>query len=100
MTTRSKNRLIASALAAAVLSTLSLSSALAADEGKSKSPDPAQIARGAKAWAQVCNRCHNLRDPKEINDEDWSVSVTHMRVRGNIPGQVARDIEAFLKASN
>ncbi len=65
-----------------------------------KSPDPAQIARGAKAWVNQCTRCHNLRNVKDQTDGEWTVSVTHMRVRGNIPGQVARDIEAFLKASN
>lgn len=62
--------------------------------------DPAQIARGAKAWAETCNRCHNLRDPKELVDYEWHVSVTHMRIRGNLPGDLARDILAFLKASN
>ncbi len=63
-------------------------------------PDPAQIARGAKAWADNCARCHNLRSPGELSDEEWTVSVTHMRVRANIPGNVAEDIIAFLKASN
>jgi mono/diheme cytochrome c family protein len=62
--------------------------------------DPAQFARGAKAWVQQCGRCHALRNVKDQTDGEWSVSVSHMRVRGNIPGQVARDIEAFLKASN
>lgn len=65
-----------------------------------KAPDPAQFARGAKAWAQVCSNCHNLRDPKELTDRNWDVTVNHMRLRANIPGQVARDIKAFLKASN
>ena len=59
-----------------------------------------QLARGAKAWANNCSRCHGLRDPKELNDNDWVVSVTHMRVRANLPGNIARDIEAFLKSSN
>ncbi len=63
-------------------------------------PDPAQIARGAKAWADNCARCHNLRSPKELTDEEWMVSVTHMRVRANIPGNISDDIIAFLKASN
>ncbi|MCH8322214.1 MAG: cytochrome c [Proteobacteria bacterium] len=62
--------------------------------------DPAQIARGAKAWADQCGRCHNVRAPAEFNDEDWYVAVTHMRVRGNIPGDVIRDIQAFLMATN
>ena len=68
-----------------------------ADEHKS---DPAQVGRGAKAWAENCARCHNLRDPKELEDYEWDVTVSHMRVRANLPGDVARDIAAFLKASN
>ncbi len=71
-----------------------------AAEDNDQQPDPAQIARGAKAWAETCNRCHNLRSPDELPDEDWDVSVTHMRVRANLPGQLARDIAAFLKSSN
>ena len=71
----------------------------AAAAGK-KSNDPAQIARGAKAWVTQCTRCHNLRNVKDQTDGEWTVSVTHMRVRGNIPAQIARDIAAFLKASN
>lgn len=93
-----KLRLLPGALAAAVVFTLSLSSPIEAAEDKKN--DPMQIARGAKAWAQTCNRCHNLRDPKELSDDDWAVSVMHMRVRGNIPGQLARDIAEFLKSSN
>lgn len=63
-------------------------------------PDPMQIARGAQSWADNCGRCHNIRAPKELTDEDWEVSVMHMRVRANIPGDVARDIAEFLKQSN
>lgn len=69
----------------------------AADKAKK---DPMQFARGAKAWSQRCESCHNLRGPKEFSDSDWDTIVTHMRVRANLPGDVARDIVAFLKASN
>ncbi len=65
-----------------------------------KKADPAQFARGAKAWAENCNRCHNTRDPKELQDYEWHVSVTHMQLVTGLPGNVARDIMAFLKASN
>ena len=65
-----------------------------------KKKDPAQFARGAKAWAENCNRCHNVRDPKELTDWEWEVSVNHMAKLGNIPRNIARDIEAFLKGSN
>lgn len=73
-----------------------------AEETVSEKPsaDPAQFARGAKAWKDNCARCHNLRDPKELTDLEWEISVTHMRARANLPGDIAEDIKAFLKASN
>ena len=61
--------------------------------------DGAAAARGAKAWANHCSRCHNLRSPSELNAELWDVSVQHMRVRANLPGSVADDIKAFLISS-
>lgn len=61
--------------------------------------DTAAVARGAKAWANNCGRCHNLRSPSELNAELWHVSVQHMRVRANLPGSVADDIKAFLISS-
>jgi cytochrome c5 len=73
---------------------------LAANDTADAMPDPAQIGRGAKAWADTCQRCHNLRDPNEFSDKNWSVIVNHMRVIAPLPGQEAEDIKAFLKASN
>ncbi len=61
--------------------------------------DAAAVARGAKAWANACGRCHNLRSPSELNAELWDVSVQHMRVRANLPGPVADDIKLFLMSS-
>lgn len=61
--------------------------------------DAAAVARGAKAWANACGRCHNLRSPSELNAELWDVSVQHMRVRANLPGSVADDIKLFLMSS-
>lgn len=60
----------------------------------------AQFARGAQTWADNCSRCHNMRAPKELRDDQWRAAVTHMRVRGNLTGQEARDVLAFLQASN
>ncbi len=92
---------IAQALAVSLL--LLGTQAMAAGDGKGKKadkPDPMQVVRGAKAWKNNCGRCHNLRSPKELNDEEWDVSVAHMRVRANLLGFEAEDIKAFLKASN
>ena len=56
--------------------------------------------QGAKIWAETCNRCHNMRSPTDLTDEQWVASVFHMRVRAGMTGQQARDVLAFLQASN
>lgn len=60
----------------------------------------AQIAEGAQAWQANCGRCHNLRNIQDQTDEEWDVSVNHMRIRANLPGPVAESIKAFLQNSN
>ncbi len=90
-----KNLILATSLSGMVFAP-----GLAFAEDETAQADPAQIARGAKAWAEQCSRCHNIRAPSELTDEDWYVSVTHMRVRANIPGKMIEDIIAFLQASN
>jgi cytochrome c5 len=58
------------------------------------------VARGAKAWADNCERCHNRRDPKEFRDDQWQVIMSHMRAQCLLTGEETRDILAFLQASN
>lgn len=58
------------------------------------------INRGAKAWANTCARCHNIRSASEFRDDLWQPIVNHMRIRAGIPGSMARDILAYLQASN
>lgn len=62
--------------------------------------DSATLARGALQWANNCNRCHNMRDPKEFRDDLWEPIVAHMRIRAGLTGQQARDILYFLQSSN
>ena len=57
-------------------------------------------ARGAKLYSDNCGRCHNARGSRLLPDRHWRAVVQHMRVIGGIPGDQARDIEAFLRASN
>jgi len=86
--------LILSSLAALGLA-LSASAAIAADY-----PEKGNFVKGAKAWADNCVRCHNLRDAKELRDDQWITTVFHMRVRGGLTGQETRDILTFLQQSN
>lgn len=62
--------------------------------------DAAAVSHGARAWADNCGGCHNLRSPQDLADAQASVAVAHMRVRAKLPGDMARDILAFLQASN
>ncbi len=84
----------------AVLASAGLAIGAAEAAEKKAKDDPAQLGRGAKAWVEHCARCHNLRSPGDFADNEWDVIVNHMRVRANLPGDMARDIKAFLKGSN
>jgi mono/diheme cytochrome c family protein len=63
-------------------------------------PEEGDSAAGAKAWSENCARCHNMRSPAELRDDQWITTVFHMRVRAGLTGQEARDILTFLQGSN
>ncbi len=92
--------LLGIALASATLVYSSISTANAEQTAQPKKTDPMLIVKGAKAWKENCGRCHNFRSPKELTDEEWDVSVSHMRVRANLSKEDADAVKAFLKASN
>ena len=101
-----KNRLFKLMLAAMIAVPLALGVLLlerpaqAANAVVATQSDVMQFARGAKTWANNCARCHNMRDPKELRDDQWRAVVSHMRVRGNLTGKEARDVLMFLQGSN
>lgn len=90
------------AMASVLLSTASLVTLAADTSQPAQAPtqDAAQFARGAAEWQQLCGSCHNLRSPSELTNAEWDVAMGQMRVRAGLTGQQARDITAFLKASN
>lgn len=63
-------------------------------------PEKGDFQKGAKAWAENCVRCHNMRDPKDLRDDQWITTAFHMRVRAGLTGQKTRDILTFLQESN
>jgi len=73
----------------------SASAAVAADF-----PAPGNANNGAKVWADNCGRCHNIRGPKELRDDQWITTMFHMRMRGGLTGQDTRDVLSFMLASN
>jgi len=84
-------------IAMAFMLVLTTSSVAMSEPGEPPSGDPV---RGAKYYSDNCGRCHNLRGPMEHRDRDWSIIITHMRITAGLPGQQARDIYAFMAASN
>ncbi len=71
--------------------------AWAAAAAETRAGDPV---RGARFYSDNCGRCHNARPPNEHTNRDWSIVMTHMRIVAGLPGQQARDVHAFLTASN
>ena len=58
------------------------------------------LGKGADVYGATCGRCHNPRSPVERSDREWIVIINHMRVRANLTGDEARDVLAFLMATN
>lgn len=85
---------------AAVFALMFSMSAVAAPEAEPAKHDPMAFARGAKAWADNCTRCHNMRDPRDFRDDQWATVMQHMRLRAGLTGQETRDILKFLQGSN
>ena len=63
-------------------------------------PQAGNFSSGSKVWADNCNRCHNMRGPKELRDDQWISTSFHMRLRAGLTGQETRDLITFLQASN
>lgn len=63
-------------------------------------PEAGNFSTGSKVWADNCNRCHNIRGPKELRDDQWITTAFHMRIRGGLTGQETRDVITFLQEAN
>ena len=102
MNTRIRPLLVAvlSMLVALTAVVLAATAVLAQETAADTPSDPARFARGAQAWSSHCARCHNMRDPQELNDRQWEAVMAHMRVRAGLSAEQARDILAFLQGSN
>lgn len=74
--------------------------AVAEEAAASAQDDPMKFANGAKTWADTCARCHNMRDPKSLRDDQWRAAIAHMRVRAGLTGEEAENVLVFLQQSN
>ncbi len=55
---------------------------------------------GAKVYAWNCGSCHSERWPKERNDADWKMIMTHMRVRANLTADQTAAVLSYLQENN
>lgn len=76
----------ASLFGPALLLTLAFAGVAHAETSATTQDDPGRFARGAKAWANNCASCHNLRPASDLRDDQWGVVVAHMRVRADLTG--------------
>lgn len=88
------NKSLLTVLFTFVLITAGMSSPVSAQETEG------DFVRGARLWSENCMRCHNVRDPKELRDDQWVTTTYHMRIRAGLTGQEVRDIIVFLQKSN
>jgi len=86
--------------AALLAATLLASAGLATTVKAADYPEAGNFSDGSKVWADNCNRCHNMRGPKELRDDQWISTSFHMRMRAGLTGQETRDVITFLQASN
>jgi mono/diheme cytochrome c family protein len=63
-------------------------------------PAQGDFALGAQQWADNCTRCHNLRGPNDLRDDQWITTMFHMRLRAGLTGNETQNILTFLQASN
>ena len=97
MKTKLLKTLKTGSVAVLIITGLSLISTSFAGEENDRKGD---FVRGARTWADNCIRCHSVRDPKELRDDQWITTSFHMRIRGGLTGQQVRDVIAFLQMSN
>lgn len=90
----------AASFGSVVLLAMAMAGGVHAETALGSQDDPGRFARGARAWANNCASCHNLRPASDLRDDQWRVVVAHMRVRADLTGQEARDILKFLQESN
>ena len=95
--------LVPAAVISAVLGlgALAAQSPAAAEEATTTTKsDPMQFVNGSKTWATTCARCHNMRDPKSLRDDQWRAAIAHMRVRAGLTAEEAENVLVFLQQSN
>jgi len=63
-------------------------------------PEKGDFAAGSKTWSENCTRCHNMRSPTDLRDDQWLTTMFHMRQRAGLTGQETRDVLTFLQGSN
>ncbi len=80
----------------AVLVVLLISGACFSSAYVAPRPEPGR----AEIWASTCSRCHRMRSPASLSDEEWGLVVHHMRVRAYLTAEEQQRILEFLEQAN
>ena len=95
MNLRTIKKIFGTAIKVFLFSALISQPVLALEDAKS-----GDFAEGSKTWSENCARCHNIRSPSDLRDDQWITSVFHMRIRAGLTGQETRDVLKFLQETN
>ncbi|RMF60226.1 MAG: cytochrome c [Calditrichaeota bacterium] len=90
-----RNRLWFIGIVLIMFGTITISGLVGCASGLTQKQKP-----GAMLWGENCGRCHNVRNPKGLNDAQWDVAVMHMRTRANLTADEAQKILEFLQSAN
>jgi mono/diheme cytochrome c family protein len=58
------------------------------------------LTKAGEKWSNICGRCHNLRQPSEYSDAQWTAAVDQMRLLVPLTTQEQSEVLKFLKADN
>jgi hypothetical protein len=92
-------RILLTLLAALLMISAVTPRAMAEDNQMTVKERRALFLRGAQLWPVYCNTCHNARPGSEFSPAEWQMIMMHMRTQANLPGQDARAVLEYLKAS-
>lgn len=81
----------------AFLAATLVSLALGCVGGRSPEGQGPTLAEGGRIWANTCNRCHNLRPPRQYTAAQWPVIVNHMRTRADLTKREALAVASYLR---